>query len=234
MVACAAMVALRPFFLAPRRSPKDRPGRPRLGPRARPGDPRRARPPLRPRPGARSSDGSSRRWSPAVSGRADGRGTSRSGTASARPSSSASSPSPSAAVLYLGLDRIRDGLAAAEPSLPRTEGWYDAALAGLAALARAAHRRGAERADDQLPAHAPSSPSALLTWGALLARPGPLAAARALGVELIDWAITAIILASIVVVLRTHSRLTAITALGGVGAGHRHRLRRSTAPSTSR
>ena len=27
------------------------------------------------------------------------------------------------------LDRIRDGLAAAEPRLPRTEGWYDAALA---------------------------------------------------------------------------------------------------------
>ena len=29
-------------------------------------------------------------------------------------------------VLYAALDRIRDGLAAAEPRLPRTEGWYDA------------------------------------------------------------------------------------------------------------
>ena len=34
------------------------------------------------------------------------------------------------------LDRIRDGLAAVEPRLPRTEGWYDAALAGLADAGR--------------------------------------------------------------------------------------------------
>ena len=40
-------------------------------------------------------------------------------------------------MLYLALDRIRDALAAAEPRLPRTEAWYDAALAGLLAPARA-------------------------------------------------------------------------------------------------
>ena len=34
-----------------------------------------------------------------------------------------------------------------------------------------------------------------------------------------DWAIFVIIAVSIVMVLRTHSRLTAITALGGVGSG---------------
>ena len=37
--------------------------------------------------------------------------------------------------------------------------------------------------------------------------------------ELIDWTIFALITASIVVVIRTESRLTAITALGGLGAG---------------
>ena len=64
-------------------------------------------------------------------------------------------------------------------------------------------------------------------------RRGPLAAASPSAPELIDWAIVAIIVASIVVVLRTHSRLTAITALGGVGAGIAMSSC-STAPSTSR
>jgi multicomponent Na+:H+ antiporter subunit A len=36
---------------------------------------------------------------------------------------------------------------------------------------------------------------------------------------LIDWAIVLLVTASVAVVLRTRSRLTAITALGGVGAG---------------
>ena len=36
MVACGAMVALRPFFGRPRRSPKDMPADPRLGALARP------------------------------------------------------------------------------------------------------------------------------------------------------------------------------------------------------
>ena len=38
-------------------------------------------------------------------------------------------------MLYLGLDRIRDGLAAAAPRLPRTEGWYDVALAAVTGAA---------------------------------------------------------------------------------------------------
>ena len=111
------------------------------------------------------------------------------------------------AALYLGLDRIRDGLAAAEPSLPRTEAWYDAALRGLAALARGligAVQNGRMTSYLRVTFLA----LALLTWGALL-----LGTARwprpALPRELIAWAIVAIILASIVVVLRTPSRLTA-------------------------
>ena len=121
------------------------------------------------------------------------------------------------AALYLGLDRIRDALAAAEPSLPRTEAWYDASLSGLAATARAL--TGAVQ-NGRMTSYLRNTflALALLTWGALLA--GQARWPRlALSGELIDWAITAIILASIVVVLRTPSRLTAITALGGVGAG---------------
>jgi multicomponent Na+:H+ antiporter subunit A len=59
---------------------------------------------------------------------------------------------------------------------------------------------------------------AALIWAALALGDGAWPA-PVLSHELIDWAIVAIITASIVVVLRTHSRLTAITALGGVGAG---------------
>jgi multicomponent Na+:H+ antiporter subunit A len=121
------------------------------------------------------------------------------------------------AALYLGLDRIRDALAAAEPSLPRTEGWYDAALRGLAAVARGV--TGAVQ-DGRMTSYLRRTflALALLTWGAVIAGqarwPRP-----ALSDQLIDWAIVAIIVASIAVVLRTPSRLTAITALGGVGAG---------------
>jgi multicomponent Na+:H+ antiporter subunit A len=59
---------------------------------------------------------------------------------------------------------------------------------------------------------------ALLIWGALWVGHGnwPSLAVRA---EVIDWAIVGIIAVSIAVVVRTHSRLTAICALGGVGAG---------------
>jgi multicomponent Na+:H+ antiporter subunit A len=121
------------------------------------------------------------------------------------------------AALYLGLDRIRDALAAAEPSLPRTEAWYEAGLGGTAALARrltGAVQNGRMTSYLRMTFVA----LALLTWGAILA--GTADWPRlALSGELIDWAIVVIILASIVVVLRTPSRLTAITALGGVGAG---------------
>jgi multicomponent Na+:H+ antiporter subunit A len=120
-------------------------------------------------------------------------------------------------LLYLGLDRIRDGLAAAEPRLPRTEGWYDAALAGLAAAARGL--TGAVQ-NGRMTSYLRNTFLALglLTWGALFIGRGGRPALRVSG-ELIDWAIVGIILAAIAVVLRARSRLTAITALGGVGAG---------------
>jgi multicomponent Na+:H+ antiporter subunit A len=119
--------------------------------------------------------------------------------------------------LYLGLDRIREALAAAEPRLPRTEAWYDAALDGtarLAASATEAVQNGRMTSYLRMTFLA----LAVLTWGALGVGQGSWPALRPSG-ELIDWAIVALITASIVVVLRTHSRLTAIAALGGVGAG---------------
>lgn len=121
--------------------------------------------------------------------------------------------------LYLGLDRLRDGLAAAEPRLPRTEGWYDAAMAGLFAAARrvtTATQTG--RATGYL--RVTFAALAVLIWGALVSGPIAWPSLAALGAAtFIDWAIIAIVLASIVIVLTTHSRLTAIAALGGVGTG---------------
>ncbi len=54
--------------------------------------------------------------------------------------------------LYTAIDRIRIALAAAEPGVPRTEGWYDLALAK--SRERIAHRdeRDPERRDDGLSA----------------------------------------------------------------------------------
>ncbi len=120
-------------------------------------------------------------------------------------------------LLYFLLDRIRDGLAAAEPSLPRTEAWYDAALAGLARLAAAL--TGTVQ-NGRMTSYLRNTflIMGLLIWGALWVGRGAWPA-FVVNIELIDWAIIVIIIASIVVVLRTHSRLTAITALGGVGAG---------------
>ena len=154
MVACAAMVALRPFFFAPRRSPKDRPADPGWGLAAGPvilaalGLLFGLAPVL-------IEPSSSRRWCSAVSGAPmaghlalwHGIGT---------PLILSLVTFALGVVLYLALDRIRDGLAAAEPRLPRTEGWYDAALAGTRRARPRGHRPGAERADDELPAAAPS------------------------------------------------------------------------------
>ena len=133
MVACAGMVALRPFFFAPQLSPKDRPADPAWG--------------LWLGPVILAALGLLCGLLPALVG-----------DALVAPMASAVSGAPREAhlalwhglgtplalslvtfalgfLLYLLLDRIRDGLAAAEPPLPRTEGWYDAALAGLAAFA---------------------------------------------------------------------------------------------------
>jgi multicomponent Na+:H+ antiporter subunit A len=121
------------------------------------------------------------------------------------------------AVLYLALDRIRDGLIAAEPRLPETERWYDGFLSGGRRLAQTVT---AVLQDGRMTSYLRMTfvAMAVLIWGAVLiglpAWPGvPLPG------TLIEWAILGIIAASTIVVLRTDSRMTAIAALGGVGAG---------------
>jgi multicomponent Na+:H+ antiporter subunit A len=120
--------------------------------------------------------------------------------------------------LYLIADRIRGGLAAAEPGLPRTEAWYDLALAGLARLAEAV----TSTIQNGLMTNylrRTFAVFAALIWAALaLGRDGAWPSLTA-PPDLIDWTIVALIVTSVLVVLRTHSRLTAIAALGGIGAG---------------
>jgi multicomponent Na+:H+ antiporter subunit A len=120
-------------------------------------------------------------------------------------------------LLYLGLDRIRDTLDAAAPRLPRTEGWYDA---GLAALTGGAARITGAVQDGEMTRYLRRSfmTLALLIWIALiLGRANWPALLQRF--DLIDAAIFTIVIAAIIAVLRTHSRLVAITALGGIGAG---------------
>jgi multicomponent Na+:H+ antiporter subunit A len=120
-------------------------------------------------------------------------------------------------LLYASLDRVRDGLAAAEPRLPRTEAWYDRALAATLEAASSGTRA---LQNGRMTHYLRGTFFALgfVTLVALIAGE-TYWPAFALSPALIDWAIVALIVASIFVVLVTHSRLTAITALGGVGAG---------------
>jgi multicomponent Na+:H+ antiporter subunit A len=121
------------------------------------------------------------------------------------------------AVLYLSLDRIRDTLAELEPSLPRTESWYDAALTAAAAIAGTLTRALQNGRMTSYLRWTFLTFGALI-WMALIVGSG-IWPRIVLTEEIMDWAIFVIIVASILLVLRTHSRLTAITALGGVGAG---------------
>ncbi len=120
-------------------------------------------------------------------------------------------------VLYLLLDAIHTGLAAAEPKLPRTESWYDGFMRGLGKVAR---RTSVLVQNGNMTSYLRRTFLALaaVIWIALLAGTASWPGFR-LSVEAIDWAIFTIITASIVVVLRTASRLTGITALGGIGSG---------------
>ena len=112
------------------RSPKDTPGRSRLGPRLGPAILAALGLLCGLAPGARSSDALVAPMVLAVAGRADG-GPPRA-LARARRAAAAQPrrPSRSAALLYLAA-RPRSATASPRPSraLPRTEGWYDAALA---------------------------------------------------------------------------------------------------------
>ncbi len=122
------------------------------------------------------------------------------------------------ALLYLVIDRIREGLIAAEPDLPRTEVWYDEALAGLGRLAvtltnwlqNGAMTTYLSRTFLAL---------GLVIWMALLSGDTAAWPEPRTPLDIMEWAIVALIVASVAAVLLTHSRLTAIAALGGVGAG---------------
>jgi multicomponent Na+:H+ antiporter subunit A len=119
--------------------------------------------------------------------------------------------------IYAAVDRIRDALAAAEPRTPGTEGGYDAVVGALTALARGL--TGALQ-NGRMTSYLRNTFLALtvLIWGALLLGTGMRLPAFDPWLDLIDWAIVALIVGSVIVVLRTPSRLTAIAALGGVGA----------------
>ncbi len=101
--------------------------------------------------------------------------------------------------------------------MPRTEGWYDGMLKLIAGLAAGV------TADIQNGLMTSYLRRTFLVMGALiwlaLLTSTPTWPDFILSNELIDWTIFALITASIIVVIRTESRLTAITALGGLGAG---------------
>ena len=120
-------------------------------------------------------------------------------------------------LIYLFLDRIQDFLAGREPGLPETEAWYDAGVEGTAELSR---RASVLIQDGNMTTYLRRTFLALgaLIWVALILGSASWPA-LALSPELIDWAIVLLVAAAIVMVLRTDSPLTAITALGGVGAG---------------
>jgi multicomponent Na+:H+ antiporter subunit A len=118
--------------------------------------------------------------------------------------------------LYALLDRLRDGLAHAEPHLPRTEAWYDGFVHGLGEGAR--HISLAVQ-NGHMTSYLRRTFLGLgvALWIALIAGTPSWPAFR-LSHELIDWAIFVLIVAAITAVVRTGSLLTAITALGVVGA----------------
>ncbi|MFO1141381.1 MAG: hydrogen gas-evolving membrane-bound hydrogenase subunit E [Amaricoccus sp.] len=211
--ACAGMVALRPF-LGPRRSPKDKPADPGWGLALGPAIlaalgllcgllPALVEPVVAPMTLAVTGapmEGHLALW--------HGLGN---------PLLLSLATFAAGALLYLALDAIRDALAAAEPRLPRTEAWYDALLAAL--LAASGQLTGAVQ-NGRMTSYLRNTflVLALLIAAALVLGHGAWPAIT-FDAQLIDWAVAAIVVASIAVVLRTPSRLTAITALGGVGAG---------------
>jgi len=122
------------------------------------------------------------------------------------------------ALVYAAADRIRGGLAAAEPRLPRTEAWYDAGLSGLDGLAAAVT---GYLQNGRMTSYLRRTFAALaaLVGGALVLGGGVSVPGGGGGLGPVDLAVAALIGASVVAVLHTESRLTAIAALGGIGAG---------------
>jgi multicomponent Na+:H+ antiporter subunit A len=120
--------------------------------------------------------------------------------------------------LYALIDRIRDALAAAEPATPATEGGYDAAVGGLRRVAGAL-TAGLQNGRMTSYLRRTFAALAALVWGALAVGRDPSWPGFDEPLQLIEWAVVAVIVASVVAVLLASSRLTAIAALGGVGAG---------------
>lgn len=120
-------------------------------------------------------------------------------------------------LLYALLDRIHDWLSAAEYRVPRTEAWYDGFIAGLGHASREI-TYAVQNGKMTSYLRRTFAALAIALWAALFmgVRTWP---ELELSGELIDWAIFALIAASIVVVIVTESLLTAIMALGGIGSG---------------
>jgi multicomponent Na+:H+ antiporter subunit A len=215
MVACAGIVALRPFFFAPQRSPRDMPADPNWG--------------MWTGPVILASLGLLFGLFPQL--------IERSLVAPMVVAVSGAEP-PLHLVLWHGvnlaftlslvtfaagfalyalLDPIRDTLARIEPDLPRTEDIYEAALKLSAWIARNVTNA---IQNGLMTSYLRNTFIVLgtLIWGAILIGKGSWPGVE-VHVNLIGWAIVVIIVASITIVVRTDSRLTAIAALGGIGAG---------------
>lgn len=119
-------------------------------------------------------------------------------------------------LLYALLDRIVRFLSAIEDHVPRTEAWYDGLIHGLA---KASHVCTYAVQNGHMTSYLRRTyvSLAIVVWLALFAGTPTWPSFR-LSIEFIDWAIFGIIIGSIIVVIRTNSRLTAIAALGGVGS----------------
>lgn len=119
--------------------------------------------------------------------------------------------------LFFLVDRIRETLVRADPKTPGTEGGYDRSLQALKDFAAWQTRI----VQSGLMTRYLQTTFVLLgglIWGAVYFGTPALPPLQ-LDLDLFEWAVIGIIIASIILVLVTQSRLTAIAGLGGVGAG---------------
>jgi multicomponent Na+:H+ antiporter subunit A len=121
--------------------------------------------------------------------------------------------------IYLVVRRIRAGLARAEAGgLPASEGGYDRALAGTKAFA-AWQTRTIQGGRITVYLRITFAALTALVWGAVVMG-GAVWPDPALGeVPLLHWIIVGLIAISTLAIVATPSRLAAICALGAVGAG---------------
>ncbi len=221
MIGCAGIVAIRPFFFRPRRSPRDLPADPAWG--------------LWFGPAILAASGLAYGLFPGVIDHALIGPMVHAVTGAESPVHLALWHGINTALilslvtfalggfLYLMLDRIRDTLTALEPSLPRTESWYDAALTAAGAIA-ATVTRTLQNGHMTSYLRWTFLTFAGLIWMALIVGNG-VWPGFVLTYEIMDWAIFAVIAASIVLVLSTHSRSDRDHGARRRGRGHRDHLR---------